>query len=101
MTGGTIEKTYELSREGLSIKEIAKARNLATSTITGHLESLIKDGRDVAIDRLIDPVKRNTIEEMFLTLKTWHTAPIVENSNGTISYDDAKLVRAYVQQKQS
>mgnify|MGYP005640277979 FL=1 len=101
MTGGTIEKTYELSREGLSIKEIAKTRNLATSTVTGHLESLIKDGRDVAIDRLIDPVKRNTIEEMFLTLKTWHTAPIVENSNGTISYDDAKLVRAYVQQKQS
>ncbi len=101
MKGGTIEKTYELSREGLSIKEIAKTRNLATSTITGHLESLIKDGRDVVIDRLIDPAKRNTIEEMFLTLKTWHTGPIVEHSNGTVSYDEAKLVRAYVQQKKS
>jgi ATP-dependent DNA helicase RecQ len=99
--GGTIEKTYELSREGLSIKEIAKNRNLATSTITGHLESLIRDGRDVAIDRLIEPAKRNTIEEMFLTLKTWHTAPIVEHSKGTVSYDDAKLVRAYIQQKKS
>jgi ATP-dependent DNA helicase RecQ len=99
--GGTIEKTYELSREGLSIKEIAKTRNLATSTITGHLESLIRDGRDVVMDSLIDPAKRNTIEEMFLTLKTWHTGPIVEHSNGTVSYDDAKLVRAYVQQKKS
>ncbi len=99
--GGTIEKTYELSRKGLSIKEIAKTRNLAASTITGHLESLIKDGRDVVIDRLIDPAKRNTIEEMFLKLKTWHTGPIVEYSKGTVSYDDAKLVRAYVQRKKS
>jgi len=99
--GGTIEKTYELSREGLSIKEIAKTRNLTTSTITGHLESLIKDGRNVAIDRLIDPAKRNIIEEMFLTLKTWHTGPIVEHSNGTVNYEDAKLVRAYIQRKKS
>ena len=97
--GGTIEKTYELSREGLSIKQIAETRNLATSTITGHLESLIKDGRDIAIDRLIEPAKRNIIEEMFLNLKTWHTGPIVEQSNGTVSYDDAKLVRAYMQVK--
>ncbi|KHE93244.1 MAG: DNA helicase RecQ [Candidatus Scalindua brodae] len=99
--GGTIEKTYELFREGLSIKEIAKARNLAASTITGHLESLIKDGRDIEIDLLIDPARRNAIEEMFVALKTWNTGPIVEHSKGTVSYDDAKLVRAYVQQKKS
>ena len=101
--GGTIEKTYELFKEGLSIKQIAKSRNLAASTITGHLENLIRDGRDVEIDRLIDSAKRNTIEEMFLTLKTWNTGPIVEYSKGTVSYDEAKLVRAwaYVQQKAS
>ncbi|KKM14352.1 hypothetical protein LCGC14_1707000 [marine sediment metagenome] len=97
--GGTIEKTYELFKEGLLIEEIAKARNLATSTITGHLESLIRDGRDIEIDRLIDPAKRNTIEKLFLTLKTWNAGPVVEHSNGTVSYDEAKLVRAYVRQK--
>jgi ATP-dependent DNA helicase RecQ len=99
----TIEKTYEFFNEGLSIKEIAKARNLAASTITGHLESLIRDGRDVEIDRLIDSARRNTIEEMFLSLKTWNTGPIVEHSKGTVSYDEAKLVRAwaYTQQKVS
>ncbi len=97
--GGTIEKTYELFKEGLSIKDIAKARNLATSTITGHLESLIRNDRDIEIDRLIDPAKRNTIEELFLTFKTWNTGPIVEHSKGTISYDEAKLVRANIQKK--
>ncbi len=98
---GTIEKTYELFKEGLSIEEIAKERNLATSTITGHLENLIRYGRDIEIDRLINPAKRNTIEELFLTLKTWNTGPIVEHSKGTVSYDEAKLVRAYMQQKKS
>ncbi|MFQ5687759.1 MAG: DNA helicase RecQ, partial [Candidatus Scalindua sp.] len=98
---GTIEKTYELFKEGFSIKEVAKERNLAVSTITGHLENLIRDGRDIEIDRLVDPAKRNTIEEMFLTLKTWNTGPVVEHSKGTVSYDEAKLVRAYVQQKTS
>ncbi|GAX62119.1 ATP-dependent DNA helicase [Candidatus Scalindua japonica] len=95
----TIEKTYEFFNEGLSVKEIAKARNLASSTITGHLESLIRDGRVAEIDRLIDPAKRNTIEEMFFALKTWNTGPIVEYSKGTVSYDDARLVRAYIQRK--
>jgi ATP-dependent DNA helicase RecQ len=99
--GGTTEKTYELFKEGLSIKEIAKSRNLATSTITGHLESLIKDGRNIEINRLIDPAKRNTIEKLFLTLKTWSTGPVVEHSNGAVNYDEAKLVRAYVQRKTS
>ncbi|MHC4183328.1 MAG: helix-turn-helix domain-containing protein, partial [Planctomycetota bacterium] len=99
--GGTTEKTYELFKEGLSIKEIAKARNLAISTITGHIEGLIKDGRNIEINRLIDPAKRNTIEKLFLTLKTWSTGPVVERSNGTVNYDEAKLVRAYVQRKTS
>jgi ATP-dependent DNA helicase RecQ len=99
--GGTTEKTYELFKEGLSIKEIAKSRNLATSTITGHIESLLKDGRNIEINRLIDPAKRNTIEKLFLTLKTWSTGPVVEHSNGAVNYDEAKLVRAYVQHKTS
>ena len=95
----TLEKTYELFNKGLSIKEIAKERNLAVSTITGHLENLIRDGRDIEIDRLVDPAKRNTIEELFLTLKTWNTGPVVEHSKGAVSYDEAKLVRAYVQRE--
>jgi ATP-dependent DNA helicase RecQ len=93
--GGTIEKTYDMFKEGLSIKQIAETRNLATSTITGHLESLIKNGRDIEIDRLIDPAKRNTIKEIFVALKTWNTVPIVEHSKGTVSGDDEKLVRAW------
>ncbi|MBS1258961.1 MAG: ATP-dependent DNA helicase RecQ [Candidatus Scalindua arabica] len=96
---GTIEKTYDLFKEGLSIEEISKERNLAVSTITGHLENLIRNGRDIEIDRLVEPANRNTIEKLFLTLKTWNTGPVVEHSKGAVSYDEAKLVRAYVQRE--
>ena len=95
--GSTIDKTYELFRDGLSPGEIANTRNLAASTITGHLEKLIIDGRDIDIDRLIGPAKRDEVEKLFLALKTWNTGPVVEHSNGTISYDEAILVRAYAQ----
>jgi len=97
--GGTTEKTFELFKKGLSIKEIAKERSLATSTITSHLEILIRDDRDIEIDRLVSPARRDTIEKLFLDLKTWNTGPVVEHSKGTVSYDEAKLVRAYVLRK--
>ncbi len=97
--GSTIEKTYELFKKGLAINEIAKSRNLAVSTISGHLETLIRDGCDIEMDRLVEPVKRDTIEKLFLKLKTWNTGPVVEHTNGKVSYDEAKLVRAYVLRK--
>lgn len=97
--GETFKKTYELIKNRLSIKEIAKTRNLSISTITGHLERLIRDGRDIDIDCLVDPEKRTEIENLFLTLRTRSLGPVVEHLNGTASYDEAKLVRAYMQRK--
>ncbi|MDR4499548.1 MAG: DNA helicase RecQ [Candidatus Scalindua sp.] len=98
-TGNTIEKTYKLFKQGLSVKEIAEIRNLAISTISGHMETLIRGGRDVEIDRLIDPARRESIEKLFRKLKTWNTAPLVDGTNGKVSYEEAKLVRAYILRK--
>ncbi|MCP5008029.1 MAG: DNA helicase RecQ [Planctomycetes bacterium] len=98
--GGTVEITYKLFKQGLSVCEIAKSRNLSTSTISGHIETLIRDGREIEIDRLIDAPKREAIEQLFRKLNTWNTSPVVENSGGRVSYDEAKFVRAYVLQKE-
>ena len=95
--GLTVETTYQLFQRGLSIPQIAETRNLAVSTITGHLENLIRDGRDIDMNRLVDPAKRNAIEKTFLALETWNTGPVVEQSKGTVSYDEARFVRAYMQ----
>ncbi|MDD5451383.1 MAG: helix-turn-helix domain-containing protein [Desulfovibrionales bacterium] len=92
--GETVEETYGLFRKGLSLEEIARLRGLAPSTIAAHMERLIHDGRDVDIDRLIDPGKRQQIEALFLTLQQWNLNPIVEHSEGMVTYEEARLVRA-------
>ncbi|NOG82463.1 MAG: hypothetical protein HND49_01390 [Planctomycetes bacterium] len=94
--GGTVETTYKLFKQGLSIDEIAKSRNLTISTISGHIEALIRDGREIEMDRLLDAAKREEIEKLFEKLNTVNTSPIVEHFRGRVSYDEAKFVRAFM-----
>ena len=96
--GETIQKTQELFEKGLTMEQIAKVRNLAKSTIAGHLEQLIRDKKDIDINRLVDPAKQDEIKKSFLTLNTWQLNPVVEYFNGKISYEEAKFVRALLQQ---
>ena len=97
--GETFEKTYELFKQGLSIGKIAKARSLAESTITSHIEQLILDGKDIDIDRLIDPNKCDKIGKIFLSLQSWQLNPIIEHFKGAVSYEEAKIARAYMRRK--
>ena len=99
--GETLEKTYELFKNGFSLEHIAKERNLAITTIAVHLEQLIRTGRDIDIARLVDPAKQDKIKKTFLTLQTWSLNPVVEHFNGAIGYDEAKFIRAYLQCKMS
>jgi uncharacterized protein YpbB len=73
---------------------MAKLRHLSSSTIAGHLERLIQDGRDIDIDRFVDRAKRKQIEELFLKLHLWNLNPVIEHFNSTVSYEEARLVRA-------
>jgi ATP-dependent DNA helicase RecQ len=99
ITGGTIEKTYELFTKGLSINEITRVRNLTVSTITGHIEQLIVDGREIDMDRLVKRARLDEISKFFLTRQSWQLNPVIEHFKGTVSYDEAKLVRAYLRRK--
>ncbi len=92
--GETLEETYELIKKGLSLAEIAESRGLAPSTVAGHLEKLIHKGRDIDIGRLIDPARRQEIEALFLTHRTLNLTTVVEASSGTVTYGEARLVRA-------
>jgi ATP-dependent DNA helicase RecQ len=98
-SGESLEKTYALFQKGYSIKEIAKERGLAISTISGHLEVLLRTGRDIDIDRLVDPAKQKKIREFFLSRGEWPLNPVIEHFSGSVSYEEAKLVRAFLQQK--
>jgi ATP-dependent DNA helicase RecQ len=92
--GQTVEETYALFQQGLSVEDIATRRGLASSTVTGHLERLIRDGRDIDPGRLVDPIKREEIEKLFRASRQWNLGPVVEQSDGAVNYEEARLVRA-------
>jgi len=95
--GETIEETYALFNQGMSIEDIAISRKLAPSTIALHLEQLIHSGRDIDITRLIDPAKRDEIAELFRSSDLLALGPVIEHFDGKVSYEEARIVRAWLQ----
>jgi ATP-dependent DNA helicase RecQ len=95
--GETVEETYELFRNGMSFDDIAKHRKLAPSTIASHLDQLIRSGRDIDITCLIDPAKRDEVAEFFRSSDLLALGPVVEHFSGRVSYEEARIVRAWLQ----
>ncbi|WP_081210989.1 DNA helicase RecQ [Salegentibacter sediminis] len=52
--GNTYKITLELYREGLSVEEISKKRELAITTIYSHLAKLYTNGENIDMSRLVD-----------------------------------------------
>lgn len=100
-TGETVEETYKLVKNGLSLEEVAKERNLAPSTIAAHIEKLIQKGKNIDIDRFVEPAKRRKIEELFLASQLAALGPVVENGNGEITYEEARIVRAWMNKREA
>jgi hypothetical protein len=48
------------------------------------------------MDILVAQDKRREIERIFSSLPQWNLTHVVNAGNGTISYDDARIVRAYL-----
>lgn len=95
----TVEKTFVLLSQGHSVEKIAESRNLTESTIAGHIEQLIMEGRKIDMDSLIEQSKQKEIGMIFQSLQTWQLKPVVERFQGSVSYEEAKYVRAYMRRK--
>ena len=92
--GHTLDATWELVKQGLSHIEIAKRRSLTISTVFGHLEALISEGRPVDVNGYVSPARRQLLERLFSRFGTDRLKPVVEAAAGKIAYADARLVRA-------
>ena len=95
----TVEETWELVRQGLDVGEIASKRGLAASTIVVHVERLILEGREIIIDRLVPKEVRQHLEDLIGAGGVFGLREIVEKASIPVSYDQARLVRAWVQGK--
>jgi ATP-dependent DNA helicase RecQ len=96
---GTIEITWELLQQGISPGQVAEQRGLTRQTIIGHMERLILEGRLHNLDRYVEPERRREIEGLFRNMATARLGPVVEGSGNTVSYDEARLVRAYLRRQ--
>jgi len=95
----TVEATWALLEQGMTCTEIAKERGLTATTITGHIEKLIAQGRAIDPDRHMDVAARLEAERLFAEHGTGSLKPVVAAANGALTYDQARIVRAVLRQK--
>ena len=97
--GGTVARTLELVEQGLSVRQVAEMRGLAVSTIYGHLERLVADGK-IAPDRFIEVEVR---ERILAAMKQWDgqwLSDLKALLPEQISYDQIRFIVVAQQAKQ-
>ncbi len=92
----TVKTTWELVLQGLDIKEIALRRGLNERTVVDHLERLILDGKDIDISAYVPGTVRDHIERIYPRMKTALLREIVDTAEIPVTFDQAKLVRAWI-----
>ena len=98
---GTAEETLVLAREGLSIKEMAERRGLATATIGAHLEKLIAAGELDDLGRWLDAEVLDGIVEAADGEPIDRLAPLKERMGDRVSYEELRLARAWLGRQRS
>ncbi|HUR66079.1 MAG TPA: helix-turn-helix domain-containing protein, partial [Chitinophagaceae bacterium] len=91
--GQSHSETFRLFREGRSVSEIAKERNLATSTIEGHLAKLVSLG-EIEVSKLVSREKIVLIESALEGVDGTSITPIKQKLNDDISFGEIRLVMA-------
>jgi ATP-dependent DNA helicase RecQ len=92
--GDSALTTLALFKRGLSPKEIAANRDLAISTINGHLASLLEGGQIESLERLVEPTKAESIRAAFN--KGFATlTEIKEHLGDGYSFEEMRFVKAF------
>jgi len=100
LAGATYETTWELVCQGCTIEEIALLRDLSPETVAAHVERLILEGRDIDIDRYVPPRIRAVVEAVLPAVDSRFLRTIVEAAPEPVSWEHARLVRAWAGRKQ-
>ncbi|HEX8996026.1 MAG TPA: DNA helicase RecQ [Ktedonobacterales bacterium] len=90
----TARQTLALFQSGFSLEEIAEQRNLAPTTIVGHLCDAMSAGEDIDLSRILPPERLRSIIDAFERLGDTPLSPVKEALGDTVSYDDLRLARA-------
>lgn len=88
----TYDETYELYKGGKSIDEIAKERNLKSTTIVSHLCTLVAKGKPLDLSELVSNPEVKMVENCLKSI-TYEGAlkPIYEALDEKLSYEKIRL----------
>jgi ATP-dependent DNA helicase RecQ len=90
----TALQTYALHRQGLSVAEIARQRNLVTNTIESHLVDCVRAGLAVDVSKLVSTTDRAQIEDALAKHDTEKLKPIHDSLPESITYNMIRFVIA-------
>ena len=85
--------SYNLFKEGKSIAEIAKERNMAIVTIEGHLALFVGNG-DIDINKLVTMEKQLLIKAAVKQYGSGNLKTLKDNLPSSIGYGELRLVLA-------
>ena len=92
----TKKLSFDLFQQGRSIDEIARERNLALTTIEGHLAHFVGTG-EIPIEKVVNDEKRETITQYLLNNDTQLLTPAKEALGDNYSYAELKFVMKHLQ----
>jgi len=92
------EISYQLYLEGQSIGRIANERNMAESTIEGHLARYIETG-ELEISQLVDPKKAEIIENYLLEHPESSLSEARAALNNEFSFGELRMVQAWLKHR--
>ena len=81
-------------RSGASVPEIARQRELACSTIWGHLASAVEAGEAIELDRLFTAGEREEITAAFARAGNFSLGAIREALGDRFEYGALRIFRA-------
>lgn len=90
----TVLATLSFFRSGRSVAEIAQSRQLAETTILGHLATAIECGEDVDVSAYVSPEAETEIAAAFRKHGLVSAGIVHEALGGRHDYGPLKLVRA-------
>lgn len=89
----TVQETYELWQQKLSIKEIAERRVLTKQTISGHLAKLI-EAKTISLSEVLTNDKIQALAKAFDGYTEASLNPLKEKHGDTFTWDELKLFKA-------
>jgi hypothetical protein len=99
--GETARVSLQLYKEGKNIAEIAKERNLAYTTIEGHLSDFITTG-EVEVHELISPSRLETVLSILKEEKGMPNSGLIKSKlPNDFSYGEIKAAMKYWEKEQS